>query len=395
MLLDPLQLQYTHDLPYLSFIMRYLSVAVFLLTVGALLVFLLQFFTHMGESKNKYTLKAFFEHTGGVNAGNPIKMVGHTIGSVKNVKLDNERRGIDMELSIHSDVKIPKNSKLKVAEKGMLGEMYLYFTFGDAKEYLAPEDEVIGIPPVGMADLMSTAGDTIEDAGTELTAVLQKFNQLMGKPGFSDNIAATVAEAPLLLRNLSGLANDARPALNEISSLVKDTHPVLNDVLANLKEVTSRLNSTLGVLAEQVKSLAERKTLEKLDGSVENLGTLLKHVDSIVTTDIDPAMDNLSGLMKSLDSALKEFDGVAKSIQPILAGIGPESNGSLSKMVYDQQFSHQVGEFFNAGTDLLKLLEEQPSSIIWGKRKNKVATTKESQRRTPEPFTSTTFKNDD
>ena len=379
--------------------MRYLSVAVFLVAICALLLFLLRFFTQMGEDKNLYTINAFFEHTGGVNKGNPIKMVGHTIGAVKHVQLDNERRGIHMQLNIHADVKIPKNSKLKVAEKGMLGEMYLYFTFGDSKELLQPGDEVVGTPPVGMADFMSSASGTIEGAGTELTAVLQKINSLMGRPGFSANIAATVAEAPVLLKNLSGLANDARPALVEVTGMIKETRPVLNEVLVKLKDVTGRLNSTMAILDEQMKGLASRKTMEKLDVTVDSLTCLLKRVDGIVKTDIDPAMDDLGGVLKSLNATLVEVNTVAKAVQPLLAGLGPDSKGSLSKMVYSEQLSQQIGDFLGAGTELMTLLEEQPNSIIFGKRKKKTATNLENNgtsiRRTNEPFCPVVFKSEE
>jgi phospholipid/cholesterol/gamma-HCH transport system substrate-binding protein len=363
-------------------LMRYLSVAGFLLAVGALLIFLLRFFTQMGESRESYTVKAFFEHTGGINKGNPIKMVGYSIGSVASIDLDMERRGVNMLLNINAGVQIPKNSLLKVAEKGMLGEMYLYFTFGDAKEFLQPFEEVKGTPPVGLSDLMSTAGETIEGAGTEFTAVLQKLNELLGTPGFSKNIAATVAEAPGLLNNLSGLVTEVRP--------------ILTDVLKNLQGVTTSLSSTMNILDEQLKAVAERKTLEKLDGAVENMGALMGRVDAMIKNDIDPAMDELTSMMKSLHATVNEVHGVAQALEPVVSGLGPDSEGSLAQMIHGGALSSQIGDFLNAGTDLLILLEEQPNSIIFGKRKRKNENEKiERSRRPVEEFNTTEIKVED
>ena len=52
-----------------------------------------------------------------------------------------------MTLNIDEGIVIPKNSELKIAEKGMLGEMYLSFSYGDSADSYKPGEMVEGNPP--------------------------------------------------------------------------------------------------------------------------------------------------------------------------------------------------------------------------------------------------------
>ena len=342
--------------------MRLLALVAFFAIVGGLFVFLLCFFTQMGDGGSTYTITAFFAHTGGLNKGNPIKMVGKEIGEVGEVTLDYKKRGVVMDLLIHDGVKIPKDAELKISEKGMLGEMYLYFGFGNSKEMLKPGDHMVGMPPMGMSDLMSSAGDTIEGAGAELTKLLKAFNQLLGAPGFRENIIGTVAKAPLLVSHLSDIVSDNRDNLAA--------------AMGNVKLLTQSLAQSAVILEGQLKNIEEKDLVEKLDGAIVSLNGLMARVDEMVSGDLGKTVQGASELMTSLQATSGEVQQVIQSLEPVISGLGKDGEGTLSKLLHDESMHESIISFLNSGTDLLELLESQPNSIIFGKREREDKTPK-------------------
>lgn len=334
--------------------MRLLALVAFFAIVGGLLVFLLRFFTGMGDGGSAYTITAFFAHTGGLNKGNPIKMVGKEIGEVGEVTLDYEKRGVVMDLLIYDGVEIPKDAELKISEKGMLGEMYLYFGFGSSKEMLKPGAHMVGTPPLGMSDLMSSAGDTIEDAGAELTELLKQCNKLLAAPGFKDDIVGTVAKAPMLVSNLSGMVADNRGHLAA--------------AMGNIKVLTESLAQSAVILEGQLKEIEDKALVEKLDGTLTTLNGLMTRVDEMVVSDLGKTVQGASELMTSLQVTSNEVQQVVKSLGPVISGLGENGEGTLSKLLHDDSMHNSVTSFLNSGTELLELLENQPNSIIFGKR---------------------------
>jgi ABC-type transporter Mla subunit MlaD len=334
--------------------MRLLALVTFFAIIGGLLVFLLRFFTGMGDGGSTYTITAFFAHTGGLNTGNPIKMVGKEIGEVGEVTLDYKKRGVMMDLIIFSDVNIPKDAELKISEKGMLGEMYLYFGFGTSKEMLKPGDHMVGTPPMGMSDLMSSAGDTIEGAGAELTQLLKGMNKLLSAPGFQENIVGTVAKAPMLVSNLSDVVSDNRENLAM--------------AMGNVKVLTESLANSAMVLEGQLKSIEEKDLVEKLDGTLTSLNRLMNRIDNMVVDDLGETVQGASQLMTSLQMTSSEVQNMVKSLTPVISGLGKGGEGTLSKLLHDDSMHESVTSFLSSGTSLLELLESQPNSIIFGKR---------------------------
>jgi ABC-type transporter Mla subunit MlaD len=334
--------------------MRLLALVAFFAIVGGLLLFLLRFFTQMGDGGSTYTLTAFFANTGGLKKGNPIKMVGKDIGKVGEVILDYKKRGVIMTLIIYDGVRIPKDAELKIAEKGMLGEMYLYFGFGTSKEMLMAGDHMMGDAPTGMSDLMSNAGDTIEHAGAELTQLLKGMNKLLAAPGFQDNILGTVAKAPVLVSNLSDIVSDNREHLAA--------------AMGNVQILTESLANSALVLEGQLKNIEEKDLVDKLDGTLTSLNSLMTRIDEMVVADLGKTVQGASELMTSLQVTSSEVQSVVRSLGPVITGLGKGGEGTLSKLLHDDSMHQSVTSFLNSGTDLLDLLENQPNSIIFGKR---------------------------
>ena len=89
-----------------------------------------------------YELNAKFLKIGGVVIGNDVKLSGVKIGTVSNIKLNNEYFAV-VKLSIDKDINIPSDSMISVNSEGILGNKYLSITPGSLTgESLLPNQEI-------------------------------------------------------------------------------------------------------------------------------------------------------------------------------------------------------------------------------------------------------------
>jgi ABC-type transporter Mla subunit MlaD len=249
--------------------------------------------------------------------------------------------------------------------------MFLYFSFGESKDMLKPGAHLEGAPPVVMSDLMSAAGDTIEDAGSELTELLGKANDLLATPGLKGNIAKTVEKAPALLVSLT--------------EAIDGNKERLSSSMNNISTMTQRLSDSASILESQLQELKDKKIVSKIDGTLEGLNALMAKLDTSIVSELGETIEGASVLMSSLNDTAKEVQSVVSSMGPIMGTLGSDSEGTLGQLLHNGELHGSINEFLNSGTELLQLLEEQPNSIIFGKRKRKKATEKEASQEVAHP----------
>lgn len=342
--------------------MKSVSVLAFIVCVLVLLFTLLTKFTTMGEGGQTYILHAFFENTGGVMEGNPIRMVGKAIGQVDNIKLDPEKRGVTMNLSINKEIKIPKDSVLKIAEKGMLGEMYLSFSFGASKEFYQEGDSVVGHPPKGLMDFMGSAEggftegiESFKEVAGELKKVLANVNEVLDKEGTKDDLSKTIKALPA--------------AIKKMTELFKENKTVMKDVLLKMKEIGGEGGSALKKINEMLAKFKQGETIEDLKETLANTKDLTAKFNEGLEE--QKILEKLSATLKSFEQVGESLKTSANQLDPILGSFQAGHEGTISKLLHDPSLHGKIEEFLVATTALVTLLEEQPSSIIWGKRKKR------------------------
>ncbi|MEE2759818.1 MAG: MlaD family protein [Pseudomonadota bacterium] len=83
-----------------------------------------------------YDVTAIFTDTGGLQAGNDVRISGITVGSVKSNNLDAETFEAVVTLSINPDVKVPKDTVAAITSAGLIGGNYVRLKPGASKEFL-------------------------------------------------------------------------------------------------------------------------------------------------------------------------------------------------------------------------------------------------------------------
>lgn len=237
---------------------RPLVIAVFLLAVLGLLVFLASFTQH-GLGGGTYEIKAAFESTTNIREGAPVTLAGVTIGEVKDVRLDYENRGVITLLAIRGDKRIPRDSKLSVEEKGMLGETYLSFTFGRSSDFMKPGERVRGQPLGQMRDLLASASVSVEAVSRGLVDASNSIRALVDdvrREEIARKASATLEQAGAMAKRLDGVSV-------EIAAMV----PEARKAVAQL--------SSLGMQAERL-SVSALRTIETLNDPAGSAGRLLR-----------------------------------------------------------------------------------------------------------------------
>ena len=122
---------------------NYLESILGLMTLILAVSFLLKFINVNTESNETYDLRAKFLKAGGIVIGNDVKMRGVKIGVIKNVSLDQEFLAV-IDFSVYKEVSVPKDSNVKIASDGILGNKYLSITpiNRDNKNFLKANSEI-------------------------------------------------------------------------------------------------------------------------------------------------------------------------------------------------------------------------------------------------------------
>ena len=91
------------------------------------LTFLFKFVNVNTDNNETYQLKAKFLKAGGISSGNDVKMRGVKIGVVSNDYLENDYFAV-VDFKVYKQILVPKESIVKIASDGILGNKYLSVT---------------------------------------------------------------------------------------------------------------------------------------------------------------------------------------------------------------------------------------------------------------------------
>lgn len=121
---------------------NYIESILGLLTLVLAISFLLKFIDVNTDNKSTYNLRAKFLKAGGINIGNDVKMRGVKIGVISGISLDKDYFAV-VDFKVYENIKIPKESNVKVVSDGILGNKYLSISpNGDFVDLLSVNEEI-------------------------------------------------------------------------------------------------------------------------------------------------------------------------------------------------------------------------------------------------------------
>ncbi len=160
------------------------------------------------------------------------------------------------------------------------------------------------------------------------------------------------------------------PEIPTLPSTLEEFNQTLTEVLKEIRAVNFEklmigVSDTVEGLQRIVNSPQVEQTLANLDGALKALRSTLESIDH----KIDPVANNLEEVSTEATAALNEMQVTLKSMQKTLdtaqSIIDPEA-----PLVYQlSRTLNDIGSAADALRNLASLLEQQPSSIIYGKER--------------------------
>jgi phospholipid/cholesterol/gamma-HCH transport system substrate-binding protein len=239
--------------------------------------------------RRPYKIKAVFSDAQNLIKGAPVRRAGTPIGKVASTpELIEGLKGVQVELDIYPEFKIPKNSQLKISSVGLMGDSAV---------------DVVPPPPDKMTGEFIAAGETVDGLGsTDLTAVATKMTDEASE--VMKDIRSGLAELNKTIARLNaGLLSDAnvKNVSASLASLNRSIEKFENTVLSEENVASVHDSITMAKTTMQNVSTASvnaRSAIEKFNKAMDHLGPGMKGFAG--------AADTLHDATNALEALLKE-----------------------------------------------------------------------------------------
>lgn len=264
----------------------YFSVGLVVILALVILVFGIFFLNEKDprETFNTYYLR--FTQVSTLVLDDPVKVNGVKLGKVENIELAGHR--VVVTIRLRTDVKIPKDSEIRVQNIGIMGERQIGMILGDATEYYAPGDTVTGQFDAGIAEALGLAGEVCDSTKVLLESVKQALNQTIVNPEFQERFKTLLVKAEALEDRTMKLLNTTDPQIKKsldglnqvtvkVNELVDGVKPPIDNMFANTEKVMGNANNLMGELEGVTKHLDEllNTVQTKLESKDNTAGILL------------------------------------------------------------------------------------------------------------------------
>lgn len=278
---------------------NYVLVGVVVIAAFVLLLVALAMITgRSGASTAYYT---HYRNVTGLRFGAPVFYQGYRIGQVgaitpeRDAGSNGERRTrYKIELDVRRDWPIPKDSIARLTATGLLADVAIGISEGEAKDMAAAGSELVGAESADIFSAMNELASQMSDLTRNQIAPLLK-----NLSGHVDSIASVIDKnTPELIeqaRSLLVRLNHASEAFNDV--LKTDNRAALAGILANTRDLTRQLQGTQ----------------ERLDDALRQLDSIAKENRPGVRDAVDDLRAILSALSGRIDSMSQHLEAASRN----------------------------------------------------------------------------------
>lgn len=178
-----------------------IKVGIFILIGLTITGMLLIYYGRLGEGfANYYNLRVEFANASGIIRGSEVLLAGAKVGRVTaDPVIMPDMQGVNVELRILEQVRIPVESQFSIGSSGLLGDKYIQIVLKNGKPEgpLIEADSTIKGSDIGdgIGGLTEGAGDLISDLRTtvkNINTVVEKLDQTVLSKSELESISTTV-----------------------------------------------------------------------------------------------------------------------------------------------------------------------------------------------------------
>lgn len=257
------------------------------------------------------TYYAMFKDTGGLKAGDEVRMAGVRIGDVKGVEIKDGE--VEVTFKIKTDEQFGKDTGANIEVKTLLGSMYLSLQPAGDDQL----EEGTTIPssrteePFNVTDAFEGLAETIGD-GTSTTDI------------DTDQLSESLTVLADLTRNTPEEFKGALDGLSRLSANLADRDDEINRLLGSLKRVSTVLDDRdedIIALMDDADTLFEallqrREQLHQLLVSTQTISTELTTLVRQTRADLKPALVQLDRVLDVINKNEDNLDNSLRLMAP-------------------------------------------------------------------------------
>ena len=285
--------------------------------LGLFLLFglILEFGPIRHKMRRPYTVRAVFSDAQNLIAGSPVRRAGAVIGRVStSPKLLDELKGVEVDLEIYQEFKIPKGAPLRINCAVDIG-----VAPPGSSGFVADGETLSGDVSPDLSSMASKIGD-------EGTAVMKDLRDSLSRLNTTLDRLNTGVLSDENLRHVTATLTELETSVRKI-----DVEILSGPVVADLKSGIAAFRQTMESAASLTKSIdpaivSARSALAKVDKAVDQLGPGLKEFGA-ASDGIRDAADALEGLLKDAHSgrgvlaAILNDPGVRDNLARLVANL--------------------------------------------------------------------------
>ncbi len=244
--------------------------AVGLVVILAIVVLIFgMFFLNDKDPREKFNVFYLnFIQVSTLTLDDPVKVNGVKLGKVEDIYLSGHR--VMVKIRLRDDVKIPKDSEVRVQNIGIMGERQIGVILGDSTVYFAPQDTIPGHFDAGIAEALGVAGAVLDSTKILVQSIRQVMDSTIAHPYFKTQFKTILDKAETLE--------------DRLLTVIRDTDPRLRKSLVSLQEATEKVNALLDTMPAPLFSLIDssKTTLHNAGQVVTKLDTTIRQLNSIM-----------------------------------------------------------------------------------------------------------------
>lgn len=321
------------------------------IAVGALTVIILsaayvavQFVSDSFGAKGHYRVWAIFPDASGLHERSHVRIAGLKVGYIETIALHEYEKkevipdggavasrkaiGAKVTFVVDKNVVLYENAAALRSADSLLGDQLVVLRPGDAtRPKLKDGDQIRETGNAGMMGNIDRISSDIKDVtgnlrnvfgsqqgGEQMAEVLSNLRDI--STSINVLIKKNTETVDRTLKNIDGMASDARPGLREI---VADIKKITNEIRVFVEQNRSQAGDAVTEVGGTVKDI--RNTVAKLDRTIENLNDVIKGVkegegtvgrllkDDKLIDDVEEVVEDVGGFVKGL-SELKTIVGL-------------------------------------------------------------------------------------
>lgn len=278
------------------------------------------------STSNKYY--AVYSNVDKLTESNQIFLNGYAVGRVSDIRIEQSRNRVIVELDINSDIVITRNTNA-ILNGELLGGRFIQLSIKPG-EQLEPQDTLQSEVAKGLMDFFTENAEPVAD---NLQTTLKKLNTILDNLALNskrlDTVFAGLQKTPGLLNrtlitansNIDDLSTSFRSVAGNLNTSLTDLKPTLanfhtlsdslkrieiNGTMLKAQQSLSKLNETLSRLNKGDNTMSKLITEDTL---YQTLNKTLKSIDSLATHFNENPRHFLSPLGKSRRKIQREMKG--------------------------------------------------------------------------------------